>query len=815
MATVIQSPDSLSLLRNVKHFILNTTQSVALKLMIGDVVIMDETYTPDADNRVDVDVMQVLSERLSISIPSSDSFEQTAGKATVTYYVDGAQISSFVVIAGGVRKLAETPANFCAANWMTWQPQTKAVGYDSPEFLTYYHQAAGTVKAMIYPKVGDPVTLTLYSGTAGKLMTYNVAMSHIFAQATGYDADDLYGLVDVWVENGSGTRLTYIQRYVFSPYHGDEHCFCCVNSLGGIDTFIFTGAQHLVPNFERESGTQGDSIVDISEDQSRRYSQHTGLVSRQMAAWLWDFFSSDHHWILTAAGMESIVLDASTMDISDEDVSSGCTFNFVLAEDGTLLNVDRVSNEGEPIEVESPDGELFFLPPRIADFPEAELDDSLLFLVQTPFYQSWRKLSLGEFKDWIYQIILPTSHVHENKAVLDQFHQNQGENVSYGDNEMAYISDVNKRLRRDIEDTAQGLINFLDGIKFGTYQAGMTGQGGYIDGQANAELESMRLRSFLEVPELRYNRVSVEIGNKWNAPGGGIIEKVDVDTDVAGNPLATGTITLHLEDGEIGTVAEDDICMGIYHHLTAADNADTTTDDSRGNFTFCGFATSYFRITEILDERCSKFRYVLRGISARWQSQIHPTAMMHFVGYGNFTNTARQTSRYSTRTYERYLGGVNDWEFTSGMIKAQFGDLSNLNIFGLQMSGYSAYLNNIYMSGTIQQFEELPLRIEIDTNGDNFLAYGETMTVTCRVWKGMYEDVTDQVTLWQIVRDSGDAAADAAWQNKTKVQEFAGSIVISFTAQDNDLSTVASVLSTLFTITAYINSQSAQAVITI
>ena len=149
------------------------------------------------------------------------------------------------------------------------------------------------------------------------------------------------------------------------------------------------------------------------------------------------------------------------------------------------------------------------------------------------------------------------------------------------------------------------------------------------------------------------------------------------------------------------------------------------------------------------------------------------------------------------------------------MIKAQFGDLSNLSVFGLQMSGYSAYLDNIYMSGTIKQFEDLPLRMEIDTQGDNFLAYGETMTVTCRVWKGMYEDVTDQVTLWQIVRDSGDAAADAAWQNKTKVQEFAGQIVISFTALDNDLSEVPSVLSTLFTITAHISSQAAQAVITI
>ena len=205
---------------------------------------------------------------------------------------------------------------------------------------------------------------------------------------------------------------------------------------------------------------------------------------------------------------------------------------------------------------------------------------------------------------------------------------------------------------------------------------------------------------------------------------------------------------------------------------------------------------------------------MLRGISSRWQQQVHPTAMMHFVGYGNFTNTARQTSRYSTRTYERYLGGVNDWEFSPSMVKAQFGDLSNLNVFGLQMSGYSAYLNNIYMSGTIQQIEELPLRMEIDTNGDSFLAYGETMTVTCRVWKG-YEDKTEEVSLWRIVRDSGDAAADAAWLNKAKVQEFDGTIIISFTAQDNDLSTAPGVLSTLFTVTAYISSQAAQAVITI
>ena len=44
----------------------------------------------------------------------------------------------------------------------------------------------------------------------------------------------------------------------------------------------------------------------------------------------------------------------------------------------------------------------------------------------------------------------------------------------------------------------------------------------------------------------------------------------------------------------------------------------------------------------------------------------------------------------------------------------------------MNMTGYSAYLNNIYMSGVIEQFENLPLRMEIDTQGQDTLAYGES-----------------------------------------------------------------------------------------
>ena len=172
---------------------------------------------------------------------------------------------------------------------------------------------------------------------------------------------------------------------------------------------------------------------------------------------------------------------------------------------------------------------------------------------------------------------------------------------------------------------------------------------------------------------------------------------------------------------------------------------------------------------------------------------------MHFVGYGNFSDTTRQTSRYSTRTYERYLKGVNSWEFTKDNIGAQFGDLSNLSVFSLNMTGYSAYLNNIYMSGVIQQFQDLPYRMEIDTGGQDTLAYGESITVKCSVFHG-WEDKTSEVTSWSIVRDTGDTTADAAWLKLDKVKNFAGTITIAHGKDYSDLATVG--LSTLFTITA-------------
>lgn len=263
-------------------------------------------------------------------------------------------------------------------------------------------------------------------------------------------------------------------------------------------------------------------------------------------------------------------------------------------------------------------------------------------------------------------------------------------------------------------DTFKGRKTFNAGAQFGpSYASGITGVGGFISEKGAGELESLFIRRFLEVPELRYNRVGISVGDDWSAPGAGVIESVDKEQKL---------VTLKLEEGEIGAVAVGDICMGIFHDFDPSNNATADSDDGRGNFSFAGFATVYFRITEVLGDRNERFRYELRPLSATFTKQIDPMESMTFVAYGSFTNPARQSSRYSTRTYQRYLRNVSDWEFTAENIAAQFGDLTNLSVFGIQMSGYSAYLDNIYLQGMISSLDKKAL---LDTRSKLFRLVGD------------------------------------------------------------------------------------------
>lgn len=93
----------------------------------------------------------------------------------------------------------------------------------------------------------------------------------------------------------------------------------------------------------------------------------------------------------------------------------------------------------------------------------------------------------------------------------------------------------------------------------------------------------------------------------------------------------------------------------------------------------------------------------------------------------------------------------------------------------------------------------LDAALNITQSTGEWIDKGETNHVVCSVIRG-FEDITAQVTSWNIVRDSGDAVNDAAWQNKDKVKNFDGTIDIAWTDEEDD---IGDSTSCIFTITAF------------
>ena len=318
-------------------------------------------------------------------------------------------------------------------------------------------------------------------------------------------------------------------------------------------------------------------------------------------------------------------------------------------------------------------------------------------------------------------------------------------------------------LRKDKSDTMPFLLTLLQGAVFGKdgFAEGLLGFGAKIDENGFGEMRGLKLWESLTVPRLNYNRVEIVIGDKWRSPGAGVIETVTPDTDDEGNTLPSGTATLKLEDGEIGAIEVDDMNMGIWHFGDSRD-ATADSDDGRGNFSFAGFTTAYWRITEVLDGNKKTFRYVLRS-----GYTTHPQPQMSFSCRGNFTNVNRQTSVYETRTYTRMLWKQNTWEIGKQNIALQYGDLTNLNIFGMKMDGYSIYLNSVYFTGTITQMKPdgTPVRTandRTDWTPGGFADYYDRVSYQGGLWLCVAEDGTNTIPskddpAWLLQVKSGDS----------------------------------------------------------
>lgn len=349
-----------------------------------------------------------------------------------------------------------------------------------------------------------------------------------------------------------------------------------------------------------------------------------------------------------------------------------------------------------------------------------------------------------------------------------------------------------------------GKASLKGGASFGEYIPGLVGgRGGNISDEGRGELLSLILHEFLDVPEIRYNRTTVYMGDTIHSRAAGIAKYVIPDEDSEGNELRTGTIILKLEDNDFGTFDVDDLCMMIYSDMgNPTNNATETSDDGKGNRRIKGFATSMFRITSVGGVQNQVLTYQLRAVDSTWTSSIHPYAMGTIAQRGNTDDNKpeRQKMIYTglfPTSYIRFLKGVNTWEFGLNNIGMQIGDLDNMTVFGVDLTGYSAYLNNVYFSGKIQQIEMLNDVMELEQSLGGWMGVDDAETVTVHIYNGYHIDVTDKYVQFTVKRDSGDTPTDAEW-NATH-SNVTNPFVITFSDCNRR---GASQLNTLFTVTA-------------
>ena len=330
---------------------------------------------------------------------------------------------------------------------------------------------------------------------------------------------------------------------------------------------------------------------------------------------------------------------------------------------------------------------------------------------------------------------------------------------------------MNQPVRK--EDWVEFLGVMSKTFKTPNFAPGMTGKGAIINNDGSMEAERLTVRRELIVPKLVYNMVEIQVGDKWRAPGAGVIEKVVPDTDAEGNILNTGTFYLELKKGQIGAVYNGAICMGIFHDYgDDTNNATDDYDDGYGNRKFAGFTTSYFTITEIsnyVDEdgvvkKNGQVRYQLRPVSDRWTSQSHPYEQMNFVCYGIFSDNAEKlkkygTAVYETRTYTRMLVNQNTWEFAEDNIALQYGEMGNLSKFGVaNPEDYALYVGRIYTKGTITQVKDDGTKVQVANER------GVWVTGTTAAY---YDRFSHKGGLWLCIAEEGTtsepSSSDPSW----------------------------------------------------
>lgn len=761
MIQVLLYPDALSMVGSMNAFEIFSTSKAdvvfALRYKGSSANIVQHTYTPNDKNRITLSVKDIILPLLSFEVKdSSEPYAQPniMKSFVATLYEVGSEGSkkefTFSVIRAGVDRLSDSATNFLKNNFLTWQPQVKAVTYYSPEFLTYYATATSVMKCKAYMWNGtayeEKEVVLMNHMNAGTVYTVPVQYAIIAKKIGGSIQPSYY---DIWVEQ-DGKRVTYVQRYYASDMKSEEEeWFLFENSLGGVDCFRAYGNSENTAEHTHNVAEIEEDSEEYRVDTTRKFKKNTGFLDKKERLWMLDFFPSLGKYVYHGNSLRKITVTESDVNYEAKELPSNYTFTYKYSDARPYLNLTRSdASDFKQMDIHLPEIGNFTIAPRLVEFPRQLLSGGVLFPVQEPYSETWGVTTADALFNYFASTLTDRysggggiGHQHFNIEVLNGLSYDYGYILYQGDRIKAGMADdctpggalEKKMLRKDIDDTAKGKITFEDvitllkGLQLGdgksqisakglaklyafmTYNfvSGAYGSGASIDNNGDAEMNSLFVRQFISAPKFVFNEISVTKAEQWNTNGYGTIESVDTKKHI---------ISLHLEGNDYGSLQVGDICRGIYADIDNVHGADKNTEGALDDCNFVlhkGFFTTYFYVKKIITSEKGKFVF---EYGKRSEATPDPCAYMDFAQYGSFTDESRQSSMYfSSRgnSYIEVLDGVCNWEVLPQNRVARYGWLSGLALTKrdgsiVRPEGNGIYVqDNIYFGGNINYLQGL------------------------------------------------------------------------------------------------------------
>lgn len=385
--TIVQQPDSLSFCGNLKDFIITGESELSFSLYSGSTILIAETYTA-YNNKIIIPCKKVIEQQFTICLPDTDVFVQTRGVLDFNAHIGDTTVS-FRVIKGGIGDAAEVSTVFLKSQFLTLQPQQKQTLTWQPEFLNYYTQEQCRLKLRAYFADGTNEEKYIADMETGKLYTIDLSFLKVngkFEKQVGY--------YDAWIENTAGNRLTYIQRYILTHPKDNSQIYVFENTLGGLDSVCFTGLFSEKLETNGNITTINDESSDSDIDFSVIYEQNTGYIPTfEYIRWLRGFFLSCQRYHVTDS-FRKIYIEESENTFRLTELNS-YTFEFRYSLQSKYGFVTR-NQEMLPELLEFPAGDkLFFLAPRLSEFPIAAIADDLVLPAQFSFENQWRRISIA------------------------------------------------------------------------------------------------------------------------------------------------------------------------------------------------------------------------------------------------------------------------------------------------------------------------------------------------------------------------------------------------------------------------------------